>query len=90
MVGRQTLESRDPGFDPHTVRQVVSLSKTQQLPRVLVIPRKLFFYPDLTDKLLTGTSNLNSNKQSLLVCNCLSKHDVLICFDFKEHYQIIL
>ena len=31
---------RGRGFDPHSGRRVVSLSKTHYLPKVLVIPRK--------------------------------------------------
>ena len=33
------------------------------LPKVLVIPRKRWLRPDMTEKLLTGTLNLNTNEQ---------------------------
>ena len=32
------------------------------LPKGLVIPRKRWLRPDMTEKLLTGTLNLNTNK----------------------------
>ena len=44
------------GFDPHSVRSVVSLSKIHfSSQKVLVIPRKRWLRPDMTEKLLTGT-----------------------------------
>ena len=96
--------ARGPGFDPHSGRRVVSLSKINlhkimkaQWPsgrssvglwserswvrsslrsaccileqdtftsqKVLVIPRKRWLCPDMTEKLLTGTQSLNPNKQ---------------------------
>ena len=43
------------GFDTY-LRRVVSLSKNTFTPRkVLVIPRKRWLRPDMTEKLLTGT-----------------------------------
>ena len=33
-------------------------------PKVLVIPRKQWLQPDITEKLLTGTLSLNTNKQT--------------------------
>ena len=43
------------GFDPHLGRRVVSLSDTFTSQKVLVIPRKRWLRPDMTEKLLTGT-----------------------------------
>ena len=44
------------GFDPHSGRRLVSLSKIHLPPKkVLVIPRKQWLHPDMTEKLLTGT-----------------------------------
>ena len=43
-------------------RRVLSLSKTIYSPKVLVIPRKRWLRPDMTEKLLTGTLSLNTNK----------------------------
>ena len=48
--------------DPHKQHRVVSLSKTYQLPTALVKPRKRWVRPDMTEKLLTGTLSLNTNK----------------------------
>ena len=52
--------ARGRGFDPHSGRRVVSLSKIHLPPsiypqKVLVIPRKRRLRPDMTEKLLTGT-----------------------------------
>ena len=55
-------ESRGPGFEPHKRHRVVSLSKAHLLPTVLVKPRKRWLRPDMTEKLLTGTLSLNTNK----------------------------
>ena len=44
-------------------RKVVSLRKKLYSPKVLVIPKKRWLRPDITEKLLTGTFNLNTNKQ---------------------------
>ena len=43
----------------------MSLSKTLYSPRVLVIPRKQWLCPDMTEKLVTGMLYLNTNKQDL-------------------------
>ena len=46
--------ARGRGFNRHSGRHVVSLSKIHLLPkRVLVIPRKRWLRPDMTEKLLT-------------------------------------
>ena len=55
-------ESRIPGFDPNMHHRVVSLSKTHELPTVLVKPRKRWLRLYMTEKLLTGTLSLNTNK----------------------------
>ena len=48
--------ARGQGFDPDSGRCVVSLRKIHLPPKnVLVIPRKQWFHPDKTEKLLTGT-----------------------------------
>ena len=44
------------------LRRVVSLGKIHNSPKVLVIPRKRWLRPDMTEKLLTGTLNLRANK----------------------------
>ena len=63
MVERLTPEREDGGFKTH-LRRVVSLSKTLYSKKVLVIPRKQWLRPDMTEKLLTGTLSLNTNKQT--------------------------
>ena len=45
--------------------RVVPLSKTLYSPKVLVIPRKQWLHPDMTETLLTGTLSLNTNKQTI-------------------------
>ena len=54
--------ARGRGFETHLWR-VVSLSKTLYSQKVLVIPRQQWLCPDMTEKLLTGTLSLNTNKQ---------------------------
>ena len=65
--GGSVIEHQTPelevGFETYLSR-VVSLSKTLYSPKVLVIPRKGWLCPDMTEKLLTGTLNLNTNKQT--------------------------
>ena len=58
-------ESKGPGFNPHRRHCVVSLSKTHQLPTVLVKPRKRWLGPEMTEKLLTGTLSLNTKNKRI-------------------------
>ena len=58
------------GFETY-LRRVESLSKTLYSPKVLVMPRKLWLCPDMTDKLLTGTFSLNTNKQNFAFTNVI-------------------
>ena len=62
MVERRTPEREVGGFETY-LRRVVSLSKTLYSPKVLVIPRKRWLRPYISERLLTGTLNLNTNKQ---------------------------
>ena len=56
VVSASDSGARGRGFDPHSGRRVVSLSKIHLLPqKVLVIPRKWWLRPKMTEKLLTGT-----------------------------------
>ena len=57
--------ARGRGFETYLCR-VVSLSKTLYSLKVLVIPRKRWLRPDMTEIFLTGTLNLNTNKQIVL------------------------
>ena len=62
--------ARGRGFETY-LRHVVSLSKTLYSPKVLVIPRKCWLRPNMTEKLLTGTLNLNTNKGKKIILNIL-------------------
>ena len=54
-------------FEPHSGRRAVSLSKIHLPPlKVLVIPRKRWLRPDMTEKLFTKTLSLNPNKHNVL------------------------
>ena len=57
---------RDPelevGGSKSTSTMLFSMSKTLYSLKVLVIPRKRWLRPDRTEKLLTGTLHLNTNK----------------------------
>ena len=67
---------------------VVSLSKTIFSLKVLVIPRKWWLCPDTTEKLLTWTLNLNTNKhnftnpkfQASSLCGCTARAQTLTQF----------
>ena len=54
--------SRGPGFEPHSGHGVVSLSKTYLPPKVLVIPRKRWLRPNMTEKLFTGMLSIKPNQ----------------------------
>ena len=55
--------ARGWGFETY-LRCVVFLSKTLFSPKVLVVPRKRWLRPNITEKLLTGTLSRNTNKQT--------------------------
>ena len=58
--------ARGRGFDTY-LRRVVSLSKDTFTPRkVLVIPRKRWLRPDMTEKMFTGTLSLNKTKTQIV------------------------
>ena len=81
MVKRQTPE-REVGFETY-LRCVVSLSKTLSLlPKVLVIPRKLWVCSDITEKLLNGTLSLNTNKQSRIPAH--------ICLRYANTWFVVI
>ena len=61
VVERQTPE-REVGVLKPT--SAVLCRWTLYSPKVLVIPRKRWLHPDMTEKLLTGRLNLNTNKQT--------------------------
>ena len=53
------------------LRRVVFLSKTFKSPKVLVMLRKRWFRPEMTEILLTWTLSLNKNKQTFPTCPVL-------------------
>ena len=56
--------ARGRGFDTY-LRRIVSLSKDTFTPRkVLVLPRKRWLRPDMTEKLFTETLSLNKSESS--------------------------
>ena len=56
MVRASDSAARGRGFDPHSGRRVVFLSKIHLSPKnVLVIHRKRWLRLDMTEKLLTWT-----------------------------------
>ena len=62
---RNKTGARDRGFHTYLPR-VVSLSKdTFTSRKVLVITRKRWLCPDMTEKLLTGTLSLNKTKTEM-------------------------
>ena len=61
--------ARGLGFENY-LRRVVSLSETLYSLKVLVIPRKRWLCLDMPEKLLTGTLNLNTNKETK-ICDLL-------------------
>ena len=55
--------ARGRGFDPHSGCRVVSLSKIHLSPKkALVIHRKRWLHPDMTEKLFTGMLSKNKTK----------------------------
>ena len=58
MVNTSDSGSRGRGFEPHSGRRVVSLSKTYLPPKVLVIHRKRWLRPNMTENLFTGTLSI--------------------------------
>ena len=57
------IGARGRGFETY-LRRVVSFIKTLYSPKVLVIPKKQWLRPDMTEKLLIRTLNLHTNKQN--------------------------
>ena len=63
VVNTSDSRSRGQGFEPRSGRRVVSLSKTYLSPKkVLVIPRKRWLRPNMTEKLFTGTLSIKPNE----------------------------
>ena len=71
------------------LNHVVSLSKTLYSPKVLVIPRKGRPRPNMTEKLLTGSLSLNTNKQIKILAgaHCIFKNQDIF---YGEISKVIL
>ena len=61
VVEPRTKKREVGGFETY-LRLVVSFSKTLYSAKVLVIPRKRWLRPDMTEKLLTGTLHKQTNQ----------------------------
>ena len=70
--------ARGQGFETY-LRRVVSLSKTLYSPKVLEIARKRWLSPDMTEKLMTRTLNLITNK-SLFIGKEIPMSTHNLCF----------
>ena len=57
--------ARGRGFDPHSGRCVVSLSKIRLPPKSTGQPRKRWCRPDMTEKLFTGPLSKNKTKRNV-------------------------
>ena len=66
MVERWTPEREVGGSETYLCR-VVFLSKALYSLKAVVIPRKQWLHPDMTEKLLTRTLYLNTNKQTKFI-----------------------
>ena len=78
--------ARGQGFETYLC-PVVSLSKTLYFSEVLVIPRKWWLHPYMTEKLLTGTINLNKNK---MIRSELLDSEKLLTFSVFHHNMVII
>ena len=86
--------SRGRGFEPHSGRRVVSLSKTYLPPKVLVIPRNRWLRPNMTEKLFTGTLSIKPNQtnqprhEKPAFCMCENKR--VDCFRYIDSTSPLL
>ena len=91
-VCTKTVTDKGRGFETF-FRRVVSLGKDTFIPRkvlvILVIHRKRWLRPDMTEKLLTGTFSTNTNCQvNLFICYLhyfKSRCDTDSCCPFSNH-----
>ena len=74
LVNTSDSGSRGRGFEPHSGRRVVSLSKTYFPKKVLVIPKKRWLCRNMTEKLFTGTISFKQTKNN--ICFMVSS----VCF----------
>ena len=80
---------RSWGFDTY-LRRVRSLSKDTFTPRK-VIPRKRWLHSDMTEKLLTGTLSINTNKQTIRhsPSTADSRRAVISYWQKNVHYVLV-
>ena len=55
------------GFEPHSGRRVVSLSKTYLPPKVLVIPRNRWLRPNMAEKLYRDVKHQTKERKEMKV-----------------------
>ena len=91
MVERRTPEREVRGFDSHSGRRVVSLSKIHYLPKVLAIHRKCWLRPDIAEKLFAGTLSKTKRNENLVTMvvfstsNHISREKSISC---KPQFQV--
>ena len=66
MVNTSDSGSKGRGFEPHSGKQCCVLEQGTFTPqKVLVIPRKQWLRPNMTEKVFTGTLRINQPTKSL-------------------------
>ena len=73
----RALEREVGGLETY-LRRVVSLSKTLYSLKELVIPRKQWLRPNMTENFLTGMLNLNTNKQLFVLTSATMCYHICI------------
>ena len=75
MVNASDSGSRGGGFEPHSGQTVLCpLASRIHSPKVLVIPRKRWLRPNMTEKLFTGTLRINQPTKSIAVITLIMEH----------------
>ena len=73
MVNASDSGSRSRGFEPHSGQTVLCpLARRIYSPKVLVIPRKRWLRPNITEKLFTGTLRISQPTNSVSLCACFA------------------
>ena len=89
VVEHRTPERERGGGFKTNLRRVVSLSETLYSPKVLVIPRKRWLCPDMTEKLLTGTLSPNTHTHTEVetpkIC---SLNEALLIYETTNTYPL--
>ena len=67
MVNTSDSGSRGRGFEPHPGRRVVSLSKIYLPPKVLVVSRKRWQRPNMSEKVFTGTLSIKPSQNIITI-----------------------